>query len=649
MNHPKYRPDIDGLRAVAILAVVGFHAFPAALPGGFIGVDIFFVISGYLISTIIFSNLANDKFSFREFYARRVKRIFPALLTVLATFFLIGWHTLFADEFQQFGKHLLAGALFVSNFALLQEANYFDAAAETKPLLHLWSLAIEEQFYIIWPLLAVALWRLPRLLPWVMGVLLLASLAYNIAIVDSEPSRAFYLPFSRFWELLAGGMLALQHHRRQRSGTLPPARPQWFVSAGATLGLLLLVAPMFLLSSKMAFPGWLALLPVSGSWLLIQAGPAALPNRWLLASRPMIWIGLVSYPLYLWHWPLLSFALIHGVGEEALGARLLLVALSFVLAWLTFRWVEKPLRFSAQPRLASRGLAVLMLAIGITGFATFDQGGFRQRPVNTHELQTHYDGANWRLKECFIETREGPSGFASHCDSLHGGRSERPLVLLWGDSHAATLLPGLRHQAERLGFDIAQFNANGCPPVPDFVAHRKEPLCPAINAHVLEKIATLKPDLIILGAYWINYSGRGDWNTLEMAQLQTALSRLTAGSAPVVVMGQLPVTDIAQPHIAARLFKPFEVTRTTHHFTSPQFQQRPQLEQTVRAAGATFIAPADILCNDAGCLLSTSEERLQPVAWDYGHLTRDGALLLIEQAVRRGVLVLPEQRNATAD
>lgn len=202
LTHPQYRPDIDGLRAVAILSVVGFHAFPATIRAGFVGVDIFFVISGFLISTIIYGNLERNTFSFVEFYSRRIRRIFPALLIVLIASFVFGWFALLGDEYKQLGKHIAAGAGLVSNFVLRSEGGYFDTAAEAKPLLHLWSLGIEEQFYIVWPLLIWAAWKTRFNFLTITVSLALISFALNLRWVHKDAIIAFYSPQSRFWELL---------------------------------------------------------------------------------------------------------------------------------------------------------------------------------------------------------------------------------------------------------------------------------------------------------------------------------------------------------------------------------------------------------------------------------------------------------------
>lgn len=208
MSHPKYRPDIDGLRAVAVLSVVAFHAFPNWMKGGFMGVDVFFVISGFLISTIIFENLESDTFSFSEFYARRIKRIFPSLLLILIASYVFGWFILLADEYKQLGKHIAAGAGFISNFVLWNEAGYFDNSAETKPLLHLWSLGIEEQFYIVWPFIIWFAWRKKFNLLTLTIIVALVSFALNIKGVKQDLVATFYSPQTRFWELLSGSVLA---------------------------------------------------------------------------------------------------------------------------------------------------------------------------------------------------------------------------------------------------------------------------------------------------------------------------------------------------------------------------------------------------------------------------------------------------------
>jgi peptidoglycan/LPS O-acetylase OafA/YrhL len=312
--HSAYRPDIDGLRAVAVLLVIVFHAFPKLVPGGFIGVDVFFVISGYLISKIIYVSLSSGSFNFFEFYQRRIIRIFPALIVVLVSVAVAGLTWLSPREYAALGRHIVAGAGFVSNLLLWTEVGYFDAAPDEKPLLHLWSLGVEEQFYIFWPLLMFVGWRYFRrhFLLFLFG-LALASFAANAWLGMNGSAAAFYLPWFRFWELLLGGALSCWESLRatnkaESTINMSGIRLSGFLSAVA--GIVLIGAGAVLIQPAItsSFPGWWALLPTLGAILLISAGSGSPANRHILGSKPFVFVGKISYPLYLWHWPLLSFA-----------------------------------------------------------------------------------------------------------------------------------------------------------------------------------------------------------------------------------------------------------------------------------------------------------------------------------------------------
>ena len=312
LSHPKYRPDIDGLRAVAVLAVVAFHAFPNSVRGGFIGVDVFFVISGYLISTILFENLDKGTFSFTEFYARRIKRIFPALLVVLIACFTFGWFALLADEYKQLGKHIAAGAGFISNFILWNEAGYFDNSAETKPLLHLWSLGIEEQFYIVWPLFLWFAWKRKFNLLIITIVVAIISFALNLNGVKQDMVATFYSPLSRFWELLCGSLLAwVTLYKKDACSNIKHKIDTWLSHTiyrtqqeadGKRLenilsftGLLLLLYGFWRINKTLSFPGYWALVPVLGAVLIITAGPKAWVNRTILSHKVLLIIKMSLY------------------------------------------------------------------------------------------------------------------------------------------------------------------------------------------------------------------------------------------------------------------------------------------------------------------------------------------------------------------
>ena len=450
--HPAYRPDIDGLRAIAVLSVVLFHAFPGKFRGGFAGVDVFFVISGYLIGTILIANLQRGTFSFADFFARRIRRIYPALLLVMSSCLAFGWFALFPDEFAQLGKHALGGAAFVANFVLWNEVGYFDTAAETKPLLHLWSLGIEEQFYIVWPvLLYFAVKRRFSLLALalVVGV---ASFVVNVAGVHKFASATFYSPASRVWELLAGAGLAWMTVNgytltagARRHGE--PASIVDFASPRArnvqsVVGLLLIVLALLAMRRDFHFPGWWALLPVCGAVLLIAAGPNAWVNRNILARPLLVGVGLISYPLYLWHWPLLSFAQVVESGIPSRTIKLACLAAALVLSWLTWKVVEAPLRGTRHGAAKVAGLSLAMVVLAAAGGAIWKMDGLPSRAsvvdnaLQQKDLVLVEDKAN--AEAC--KRRYGFDTLYEYC--LMHDVTKPPTVIMVGDSHAYHIVAG---------------------------------------------------------------------------------------------------------------------------------------------------------------------------------------------------------------
>jgi peptidoglycan/LPS O-acetylase OafA/YrhL len=434
LSHPKYRADIDGLRAVAVLSVVAYHAFPHRLKGGFAGVDVFFVISGFLISTIIFENLGRETFSFAEFYARRIRRIFPALLLVLIASYAFGWWVLLADEYKQLGGHIAAGAGFVSNIALWREAGYFDNAAGTKPLLHLWSLGVEEQFYIVWPLLLWIAWKRRIGFITITAAIAVVSLYLNIKGVRHDQAAAFYLPQTRFWELLSGSGLAWVYLDK---GGVPLFASRVLANLLSLAGLALLFFGFWRINTAIAYPGKWAMVPVLGTVLLLSAGPEAWINRVVLSNRPAVWFGLISYPLYLWHWPLLSFARIVEGAVPSRNIRIGCVAIAIALAALTYRFVERYLRLGGHARLKVIVLASLMALAGGVGYATLLG-----------------DGLPGRLPRFVLTSADFPCP-AGHLDNSVckiGNRQSTRVIVAYGDSHLAHLMAQLYG---RLGKDYA--------------------------------------------------------------------------------------------------------------------------------------------------------------------------------------------------
>lgn len=451
LSHPSYRPDIDGLRAIAVLGVVIYHAFPKVVKGGFIGVDVFFVISGYLISTIIFKSLDNGTFSFSEFYVRRIKRIFPALILVLTSCFIFGWFTLLADEYEQLGKHIAGGASFISNFILLQETGYFDISAAEKPLIHLWSLGVEEQFYLTWPLLLWFAWKNKFNLFSITMIVTAISFYLNIRGVYRDSNATFYSPQTRLWELMTGSLLSWIILDRKNKIFWKGNNVRNLLNIISFTGLTLLVYGFSQLDKNLAFPGYYALVPVIGTTFLIAAGPDTWINRNILSSRIAVWFGLISFPLYLWHWPLLSFSNIFDVSSRG---RNIALPLSVFLAWLTYKLLELPIRKSKSKKYTTYILIFLMLLIGFVGYKTYANNGLINR--NAAQLKEFRSGdiGNFNFFNLMATNNFlcNPNNIASKAPKAQGVircmQSKKDVdinIALVGDSHSEHLFLGLSH------------------------------------------------------------------------------------------------------------------------------------------------------------------------------------------------------------
>jgi peptidoglycan/LPS O-acetylase OafA/YrhL len=365
-----YRSDIDGLRALAVVAVIIFHYFPTWLPGGLVGVDIFFVISGYLISGHIVQQLEANRFSLLDFYSRRVRRIFPALIIVLIASLCLGWMVMSVDDLGLLGKHVAGGADFVANLVLWSERGAGEGESNFDPMLHLWSLGVEEQFYILWPLVAWFAWRRGMNILATIAAIALLSMVANLVIINIDRVSAFYLPVSRFWELLAGA--ALVQVERQY-GSIPNVLAPF----AAVTGLILLGLSFILVRVEQMFPGLIALAPVLGAVLVIAAGRDIAVKRLVFSNRLAIAIGLISYPLYLWHWPLVSFGYVLEGGTPDKSVRIALLALAFLLATLTYFLIEKPIRFGAfRQSPVAVPLCAAMAVTGLCGIGIYVWAGY---------------------------------------------------------------------------------------------------------------------------------------------------------------------------------------------------------------------------------------------------------------------------------
>ena len=455
LAHPKYRPDIDGLRSIAVLSVVIYHAFPYKLPGGFIGVDIFFVISGFLVSSIIFGGLNDTTFTFKVFYARRIKRIFPALILLFVAVYSFGWFVLTADEYMQLGKHMAAGVGFVSNFVFLNEAGYFDISSNRKLLLHLWSLGVEEQFYIVWPLLLWLAWKLKINALLIIMLFSSISMYLNVKGIEEDIISTFYLPQMRFWEFLCGSVLALSSIQKWKIiSDIPIYVRVILCNISSVLGFLLLCYGFFWINKDVSFHSLWAVAPVFGTVMILLAGPKAKLNRFVLSNRVAVWFGLISYPLYLWHWPLLSFAEVLSLESPSSSLRICLVALSIFFAWITYMAIEAPVRRGNYGRFTTHALVIFVIFLGIIGYSTYAKGGFEFRGIVKY-YENFYSPSARQSEKGLIRSYKNYSGNEI-------SKSEKPVVLILGDSYVTNWTVGLSSHIDNDRYDIVSISYLGC-------------------------------------------------------------------------------------------------------------------------------------------------------------------------------------------
>ena len=625
-----YRPDIEGLRAIAIFGVLGFHALPEFVPGGFVGVDVFFVISGYLITGIIFNNISTKSFSFFDFFFRRVRRIFPALAVVLLSTLLLGWFLLLPDEYSALGKHTIAATIFSSNFLLLDEINYFNSAAELKPLLHLWSLGVEGQFYLVWPVLLIGIWRFSKYGAQIFFILILFSFLLNIFYIEVYPAKSFYLPITRFWELLMGAFVAVSiKHQNFFSSfflwleKLPSPRLDILRNISSVSGFLLILLAIIFINKNVAFPGIAALIPTLGTVMIIAAGPSAHLNRYLLSHPFSVFIGLISYPLYLWHWPLL---VISGLSFSLnLFVKILVLVISFFLAWLTYVLIEKPFHILKYRIQKFTALILVFLITGVLGAIVFKNNGYSERyPENVlaiSEFDFDHQTA-FRQEECELPQHLNPNTFPYCVDQPN--ESSEGEIILWGDSHAQHLYPGIKSVFGQSN-KITMLIAPACPPIIEHSAYKN---CKLFNAYSLKRIISEKPDMVIIAGNWKGY----DWKLIE-----STLEKIkSADIKQIDIVGPVPnwLPTLKRNLINYLRFNNIEgeLPKRLDSVIDPRASAiDKEMEVFFEKQKVNYISPWKIFCNDQGCLTYIDSGIESMVTFDYGHLTTKASKFLVSR------------------
>lgn len=589
----RYRPEIDGLRAVAVLPVVLFHAGFDVFSGGYVGVDVFFIISGFLITGLIREDLAAGRFSILGFYERRVRRILPALAAVSLITSAVAFAVMLPSFIVDFSRSLVAVSTFVSNLYFWKFSGYFDASAALRPMLHTWSLAVEEQFYVFMPIAAWIVYRYcARLWLWIFGLALLASFALSVYATQAAPTANFFMLPTRAWELLLGAMFA----------SIPRRVPQGNVDQiGSLAGLGLILWAVFAYDEATPFPGVAALAPCIGSVLIIYfADPQTTFVGRILSSRPAIWMGLISYSLYLVHWPIAVFWRYLTLQEPGLLGATAITAASIPLAYLSWRYVEQPFRkrtSASSLRVVLTGLAALA-AIGLIGAYGWATGGTLTH-FGASVARKEPMGNTWRNGQCFYETQPNAAWNPRACEINPEGTLP---VLLWGDSFAAHYTPGIEASLANGGTaHVYEYTAAGCPPALAYYSQAR-PWCTDFNRNALNEIEKLGIKRVILSARWVDLRRRG------LEQLESTLVALKKLDVETFVIGQSPIfiTDVSV--IGAR--------GNDKWYSTVDDTLNVQLKALAEKDGAKFIDPTSALCRGETCDIRVDGQYLY---FDYGH------------------------------
>lgn len=643
----KYRADIDGLRSVAIIPVVLYHAGISMFSGGFVGVDVFFVISGYLITSIILSDIDKDRFTITNFYFRRVKRIFPALylLFIFTSVFCLFFYM--PADLKAYGKSLFGSVFFISNVVFWREKGYFEAASELKPLLHTWSLSVEEQFYIFYPVMMLLLAKYFRK-RYVSAVFVVFTMSFLLCLWGTVKysSASFFLLPTRAWELMIGCLLAL--------GFFPKTGNVKLLNLLSASGIILIFYSVFSFDSETKFPGFMALIPCAGTALIIYSGcfvSASSDNakpiiNKILSFKPFVIVGLISYSLYLWHWVLFAFRNYYkDVANSVLMSNWVLIPLSFIFAAVSYYIVEKPFRdikWEDRKKLFAYSFAI-MIVFALAGMVTAVESGF---PARFSDKVSIYSFG-----------REDKRLFRDNKYYKLGVENIEPSFLLWGDSHAMAIAPGIDEIAKKMNKSGLFINMGGCPPVWG-IAKQGRTSCIEFNKKVFEKVSSMPIKNVILASRWgyiyaemmtdsredieqIAY-GENDFekNKRVFSQgFETIVRKLNQTGKEVTVFTGVPVNKFNIPDTLAKsefiktnfpsYFKNIEIRYKTEEFRERQTPDNMIFETTAEKYKLNIVHLEKVLCRGEFC--DVTAENNVPYYFDESHLSVSGAKFVCEE------------------
>ena len=618
----KYRADIDGLRAVAVLSVVAYHIMPWVVPGGYIGVDVFFVISGYLITNILWGQLKKNTFSFADFYAKRIRRLFPALFAMILACSVFEYFFGVPQEIYEFGISAISSVFYVSNHYFLSKDSYFAEGLENNPLLHTWSLSVEEQFYIIFPALLVLLFRKGKGRETVIiGVILGASLLFSEILLHVNSAASFYVVLSRLWQFLFGALLAFIPMKNAVSKSFSELIG-WF-------GLAMLGYSFFYYSGLTPFPGINALIPTIATLFLLYAGQHE--GLWItrvLSLSIARFFGKISYSLYLWHWPLIVFYKLEFSPNPSALERYILIVACVLLAYVSWRFVEQPFRHVSIEKkkswiYASAGVSSLILVLISVYFIQTEgiRARYSDEQLSYIEYLSYDADPVFRTDRCFL-TKEAGSATLFDKDECINVSAEKPNVLIMGDSHAAQY-----HYALQLifpNYSVSQINASGCRPL---INYEGEARCTDLMRVAFEEyIKAYDFDAVILA---------GRWELKDLSALEPTIETVSPNTEKVIVLGPIIEYSQALPRLLAQTNGSIAEIEDAQRYKEIERVDR-RMERILDDTHVDYYSVLHAMCPEKKCIISTQEG--VPMQFDSSHLTREGAIELVKLLVERGLL-----------
>lgn len=606
MTYKKFRLDINGLRAFAVISVVLYHFGVPYVSGGFVGVDVFFVISGFLMTGIVLERV--DHKGVLDFYIARFLRIVPALLVVVITLMAFGMFALSTNEYEGLSRNAIASLLFYSNNYYAIHSSYFDPSSELNFLLHTWSLSAEWQFYILYPLLVILIKKLRLPVGLALSAIFTISLTITLMRVTGTREDIFYLLPTRAWEMLAGGLVYMASVRYKM--------PEWIKHCDG-YGIALIVVAATILHSNGYWPSYSTFAPVLGASMVILANDQ---NSIFTSNRVAQWAGKISYSVYLWHWPVVVAMRYYQIDFSAINIFIGVVS-SFALGELSYRIIESTLRKRAR---LIFNISLFAVALSACMFVMLTKGiSFRFSDALKQVVEYRMDNSSWRPDTCFLNPEQDYTAF-SKCQDKMTSKS----FVVWGDSHAAHLMPGLRSVFGN-DLNITQRSASLCPPIIGLQIDGR-PHCKAINDMVAREISDNKPNTVLMSALWSVYPMR-DYLPGTIKFLKDS------GVKNIILVGPFPVwkktliDTIEETGVNAGRTVPWGMTDETRNLRDNDAY----LRELAKDNSLTYISPLDTMCTESYCKAIIGHKNAYPVQFDFAHLTPEGSRWFIEEVEKQ--------------